>query len=53
VKEKGKITNGEYQELNETTMKTSFRDLDELLKLNILNRIGENRGAYYEINNLN
>jgi ATP-dependent DNA helicase RecG len=31
VKEKGKITNGEYQELNATTTKTSFRDLEELL----------------------
>ena len=52
VKEKGKITNGEYQELNQTNTKTSFRDLEELLNLNILRKIGENKGTYYEIINV-
>ena len=52
VKEKGKITNKEYQELNGTTTKTSFRDLEELLKLKILEKIGDNKGTYYEINNV-
>lgn len=52
VKEKGKITNGEYQELNKTTAKTAFRDLDELLKMSILKRYGDNKSAYYELNNV-
>ncbi len=52
VKDKGKITNGEYQNLNETTTKTSFRDLEELLNLNVLQKLGENRGTYYELKNV-
>ena len=52
VKEKGKITNGEYQEINEITAKTAFRDLDELLKINVLIRFGENKSAYYELNDV-
>jgi len=52
VKEKGKITNGEYQTINETTTKTSFRDLEELLNLNILKKVGENKGTYYELLNV-
>jgi ATP-dependent DNA helicase RecG len=32
VKERGKITNGEYQELNNTLPKTSFRDLEILVE---------------------
>ncbi|MDR2145516.1 MAG: ATP-dependent DNA helicase [Tannerella sp.] len=49
VKDRGKITNGEYQTINETTTKTSFRDLEELLILNILKKVGENKGTYYEL----
>ena len=52
VKEKGKITNREYQGINETTAKTAFRDLDELVKINILKRLGENKSAYYELNDV-
>ena len=52
VKDKGKITNGEYQTINETTTKTSFRDLEELLNLNILKKVGENKGTYYELSNV-
>ena len=52
VKENGKITNKEYQILNKTTIKTSFRDLEELLNLNILQKLGENRGTYYELKNV-
>jgi ATP-dependent DNA helicase RecG len=52
VKEKGKITNKEYQEINETTTKTSFRDLEELLNLNVLQKLGENRGTYYKLKNV-
>jgi hypothetical protein len=32
VKERGKITNREYQELNDATPKTSFRDLDSMVE---------------------
>ena len=52
VKEKGRITNREYQELNEAIRKTSFRDLEELVSLNILKKAGENKGTYYELENV-
>jgi ATP-dependent DNA helicase RecG len=38
VKENGKITNSEYQKINNTTAKTSFRDLEKLLSLNVLKK---------------
>ena len=49
VKEKGKITNKEYQEINNTTDRTALRDLETLIQLNIIQRIGEKKGAYYEL----
>ncbi|MCH6201921.1 putative DNA binding domain-containing protein [Aquiflexum sp. LQ15W] len=49
VKEKGKITNKEYQEINNTTDRTALRDLETLIQLNIIKRIGEKKGAYYEL----
>ena len=47
VKEKGRITNKEYQEINNTTDRTALRDLETLIQLNIIKRIGEKKGAYY------
>jgi ATP-dependent DNA helicase RecG len=49
VKEKGRITNKEYQEINNTTDRTALRDLETLIELNIIKRIGEKKGAYYEL----
>ncbi len=40
VKEKGRITNKEYQELNLVSKRTASRDLDELVKRNIIDQIG-------------
>lgn len=40
VKEKGKITNKEYQEISNITKRTASRDLAELVSLKILEQIG-------------
>lgn len=40
VKEKGRITNKEYQELKLVSKRTASRDLDELVKRNIIDQIG-------------
>jgi ATP-dependent DNA helicase RecG len=49
VKMKGRLTNKEYQEINNTTDRTALRDLETLIELNIIKRIGEKKGAYYEL----
>jgi len=49
VKENGKITNKEYQELNNTTDRTALRDLEKLLELDVFKKLGEKKGTYYEI----
>jgi ATP-dependent DNA helicase RecG len=49
VKKKGRITNKEYQEINNTTDRTALRDLETLIEMNIIKRIGEKKGAYYEL----
>jgi ATP-dependent DNA helicase RecG len=51
VKEKGRITNAEYQEINEISERTASRDLEELYKQGILERIGESKSTFYEIKN--
>jgi len=48
VEKEGRITNNEYQKLNEITAKTSFRDIEELVNFGILKKMGENKGTYYE-----
>lgn len=40
VKEKGKITNTEYQEICKTTKRTASRDLKELVSSGIFEQIG-------------
>jgi ATP-dependent DNA helicase RecG len=50
VNEKGKITNSEYQEINETSERTASRDLEELFKKKIIKRIGEHKSTSYVIN---
>lgn len=49
VKEQVRITNKEYQKLNNTTDRTALRDLDNLIELDVFKRIGEKKGAYYEL----
>ena len=50
VKEKGKITNLQYLEINEgITDRTALRDLDFLIERGIFNRIGEKKATYYEL----
>jgi ATP-dependent DNA helicase RecG len=50
VKEKGKITNGEYQEINNTSDQTALRDLKTLIEKGILRRTGDRKSTYYELN---
>jgi ATP-dependent DNA helicase RecG len=46
-----RITNKEYQEINETTKKTATRDLQEMVGLGILIKSGRTgRGVYYILN---
>lgn len=50
VKEKGKITNAEYQTLNSVSKRTATNDLSELVdKYQLINNIGFGAGSYYEL----
>ncbi|WP_192922513.1 hypothetical protein [Sphingobacterium bovisgrunnientis] len=49
VKENGKITNSEYQNLNETSDRTSSRDLENLVKLGVFVKEGEKKGTSYKL----
>ena len=50
VKEKGKITNSEYQKLNETSERTASREISELVKANLLEQAGSfGAGSFYKI----
>jgi ATP-dependent DNA helicase RecG len=50
VKEKGKITNSEYQKINEISERTSSREISELVKANILEQAGSfGAGSYYQL----
>jgi ATP-dependent DNA helicase RecG len=50
VKEKGKITNGEYQTLNSVSKRTATNDLYELVEeYKIFKQLGASVGTYYEI----
>jgi ATP-dependent DNA helicase RecG len=50
VKTKGKITNSEYQEINEIGKSVTIDELRDLVEQQILIRIGETgRGTYYEL----
>jgi ATP-dependent DNA helicase RecG len=53
VKEKGRITNLEYLEINTgITDRTALRDLDNLIEKGIFQRVGEKKAAYYELANV-
>lgn len=50
VKEKGKITNSEYQEINEISKRTAAYELVELVeKYKILKQLGASVSTYYEL----
>jgi len=50
VKEKGKITNKEYQELNKISKPTATRDLEGLVRKSILEKIGiTGKGTFYRL----
>lgn len=49
VKEKGKITNKEYQDINETSDRTALRDLENLTELDIFIKEGEKKGTSYRL----
>jgi ATP-dependent DNA helicase RecG len=50
VKEKGKITNREYQELNNISNRTATNELAELVeKFNVLTQSGAGSAVFYEI----
>ena len=52
VKENGKITNSEYQKINEIGKSVTIDELHDLVKKQILSRIGNiGRGTYYELPN--
>lgn len=51
VKEKGRITNKDYQEITETTERTASRDLSDLVKKGIIKSSGvKGAGAFYTLN---
>jgi len=50
VKEKGKISNKEYQELNKVSKPTATRDLEGLVKKFVLEKIGiTGKGTFYRL----
>jgi ATP-dependent DNA helicase RecG len=50
VIEKGKITNSEYQEINDISERTASRELSELAKTNVLEQAGSfGAGSYYQL----
>lgn len=49
VREKGSITNREYQKLNDVTSKTSLRDLSKMCELQILVIKGKGSGTFYKL----
>jgi len=51
VKEMGRITNKEYQKINETAERTSSRDLSDLVDKGIIKSSGiKGAGAFYFLN---
>jgi ATP-dependent DNA helicase RecG len=49
VKEKGKITNSEYQKINLVSRRWTTIELTDLVTKNIFKHIGHGAGSYYEI----
>ena len=49
VREKGKITNSEYQTINEISDRTSSRELENLTQIGVFKKMGDKKGTYYEL----
>jgi ATP-dependent DNA helicase RecG len=49
LREKGKITNKEYVEINNISRETAKRDLSDLTEKGLLKIIGKGRGSHYVI----
>lgn len=50
VKEKGRITNKEYQEINQVSKHTSTSELTDLVsKYNLLENKGVGAGSFYKL----
>ena len=50
VKDKGRITNKEYQELNQVSKRTATNDLSELVEaFNVFKQQGASVSTYYEM----
>jgi len=49
LKEKGKIRNSEYQQINNTSARTAARELESLVKHGIISMSGQRKGAFYEL----
>jgi ATP-dependent DNA helicase RecG len=49
VKEKGRITNKEYQEINEVSRRWTTVELTNLVNKNIFKNTGYGAGSYYEL----
>lgn len=53
MKERGRITNREYQELLDVSKPTATRDLSELVSKKVLKKLGEaKREIHYELSQL-
>ena len=51
IKENGEITNSGYQELTNISERTALRDLEDLLKKELLFKKGEKKGTHYRLAN--
>ncbi|NQE44523.1 hypothetical protein C5S31_00695 [ANME-1 cluster archaeon GoMg2] len=49
VKERGRITNREYQEINKVSNKTAYLDLNDLCTKNILISEGKGKNIIYRL----
>jgi len=49
VKENGKITNNDYQSINEVSDRTALRDIEELVDRGILVKQGQKKGTIYKL----
>lgn len=49
VKKNGKITNSDYQKLRNVSERTALRDLEDLINKKVLQKKGEKKGTYYEL----
>ena len=49
LKNNSNITSKIYQELFDTSYRTAIRDLNGLLETEIIKKVGDNKGAKYEL----